>query len=131
MRQRLEIVFERAIDNAGYLMLEGRADNLMNLGGRKVNPAVIEAALDSHPAVHESAVLALERDSMPVLVAAVVVKGPASEAELLEFCRSKLGRAQSPVRCFFLNELPKNAGGKVIRRELRALILASADVASS
>jgi acyl-coenzyme A synthetase/AMP-(fatty) acid ligase len=110
----------------GALIHHGRADDLMIFDGINIHPAEIESALLKHPAVAEAAafsIKSLARGDVPHV--AVVLKGKANSRELLAHCRSWLG-ARSPSGVMKVRELPRNAAGKVVRRELEALWKSSA-----
>jgi acyl-coenzyme A synthetase/AMP-(fatty) acid ligase len=102
----------------GILMIESRSDDLIILGGIKVNPARIEDVLSTHPEVMESAAFAAQSDAgRIVMMAAVVTRGTLDEQALIRYCRERLG-VVTPERIFSLPELPRNAMGKVVRRKL-------------
>ncbi|WP_374445129.1 class I adenylate-forming enzyme family protein [Stella sp.] len=112
-------------DADGHLFLRGRTDDVINVGGRKVYPTEIVECLAAHAAVAEAAVVGIrERRSGAVPVAAVVLRAPASEEELLRHCRTALRRGHSPARIIALDALPKTAGAKVDRVALRRLLFA-------
>ena len=104
-------------------MFEGRADDVVNLGGAKVSMGEIERVFAQHPDVIEVAAF---RTASPqgwdVLMAAVVVRGAADEQTLLEYGRAQLGSRRAPARIFRIDALPRNAMGKVARRELASLL---------
>jgi acyl-coenzyme A synthetase/AMP-(fatty) acid ligase len=103
----------------GILYVEGRCDDVINLGGAKVNAGEIEEVLMAHPAVAEAAVLRkTSQEGMDIAVAAVVVRGPFDEAALLQHCKSILGAARIPQRVFCVPKLPRNAMGKIVKAEL-------------
>jgi len=105
----------------GLLALHSRADEVINLGGLKVNPVSVEAVLAQHPSVSEAAVFATNPAHGPAqLAAAIVMRGKATEQELIEFCRARLGR-QAPSAIIRVAKLPRNAAGKLLRRELPSL----------
>lgn len=111
------------VDEAGYLTLTGRVDHLLNLGGNKIDPFVIEALLDAQPGVGESAVLAIPmKTGATILVALVVSSGPWEESALKKICNERLGRHRTPARILSTKSFPRNAGGKVMRDELAALL---------
>jgi acyl-coenzyme A synthetase/AMP-(fatty) acid ligase len=113
------------IDTDGLLYLEGREDNVLNLGGRKVYPEVIEEALRSHPAVSEAAVFTLNKpDGCSTLVAAYTASSALSEGDLQAWARKALG-ADSPEQLFRVTDWPRTPTGKILRDAL-ALQLASA-----
>jgi malonyl-CoA/methylmalonyl-CoA synthetase len=99
------------------LFLKGRAKELIISGGFNVYPKEVEAAIDGHPAVQESAVVGLSDEDLGERVAAAVVlkKGqarPGSE-EIILHCKGKLASYKCPKQVVFLPELPRNAMGKV------------------
>jgi len=97
------------------LLFHGRADDMMIFNGSNIYPVEIEAMLQRHPAVAEAAAFpwrsAVHQD---VPVAAVVLKAPAEEAELVAFCRRQMG-IRSPQRIVIVAALPRNAMGKVVK----------------
>lgn len=107
-----------ALSPDGLLTLEGRADDLINVGGVKVNPNEVEAVLTEHPSIADAGAFATQ---MPGganrLVAAVVVREGYDEKTVLAWCRQKLGNV-APVRLVSLPRLPRNAAGKLLRRDL-------------
>lgn len=112
-------------DRDGYLFLKGRTDDVINVGGRKVYPTEIVECLTRHAAVAEAAAVGLpERRRGAVPVAAVVLRAAATEEELLDHCRTRLGHGQSPVRIIALDGMPKTAGAKVDLGALRQLLSA-------
>jgi len=113
------------IDAAGYLTLGARTDHVLNLGGRKLDPARIERVLDAQPGVRESVVVVLERaGGKPDLVAVVVAQGPIDAPALKQACRAHLGTEYVPAAIVTTDALPRNAAGKVMRRELVARLRA-------
>lgn len=113
------------LNSAGYLFLAGRADDRINLGGRKLDPVLIENVLNEHPTVLESAVVAFAPDAVmvPMLVAVVVLQAPVEMEDLGSFCRERLGAALTPERILTAGELPKNEGGKLMRAQVAATLL--------
>lgn len=99
--------------------LVGRISDVINVAGKKVNPAEVEAHLLNHEKVRQAVVFGR---SSPLrneeVVACVVADKPADEAELLKFCRARLSGWQVPKRIFLLDALPANERGKISRREL-------------
>jgi long-chain acyl-CoA synthetase len=107
------------IDDAGRITLHGRVDDAINYGGTLISPQEIEAVLLDHPAVSEAAAFAIGSDLHQDLPqAAVVLRHPAGSAELLAFCRARLG-PKAPLAIVQMAALPRNAMGKVLRRVLR------------
>jgi acyl-CoA synthetase (AMP-forming)/AMP-acid ligase II len=111
------------LDEDGYVFFAGRKDDMIIRGGENIAPAEIEAVLMSHPAVDEVAVVGVPSEEWGQTVKAFVVlrKGvSASEQELTEFCRSRLASFKRPEQIAFLDALPKNQLGKILRKDLRA-----------
>ncbi|MGF6883541.1 acyl-CoA synthetase (AMP-forming)/AMP-acid ligase II [Nocardia sp. GAS34] len=106
----------------GRLRLSGRRSDLILRGGENVYPIEIENALDEHPAVVESAVLGVPHEDLGQEVAAVVVVIDAAavgEAELRAFVAERLAYFKVPARWVITTKpLPRNATGKVVRREI-------------
>jgi acyl-CoA synthetase (AMP-forming)/AMP-acid ligase II len=99
----------------------GRTSDLINVAGKKVNPAQIEAHLRECRGVREVIVFGRKSAQRNEEVAAcVIVDVDLSEAQLLEFCRARLSGWQVPKRIFMVDEIPVNERGKISRRELAA-----------
>lgn len=97
----------------------GRVSDVINVAGKKVNPAEVEAELMRFEGVRAAVVFGRESVLRNEEVAAcVATSGHVREAELLEFCRGRLSGWQVPKRIFFVDEIPVNERGKVSRREL-------------
>jgi long-chain acyl-CoA synthetase len=110
------------LDDEGYVYLLDRKDETIISGGLNVHPREVEDVLASHPAVAEAAVFGVEDERLGEVVAAAVVLRTgevAGDAELLAFCASRLARYKRPAAIRVVDGLPRNAGGKVVRRELR------------
>ena len=110
------------LDHQGYLYVLDRRDDLIVSGGENVYPAEVEEALRSHPDVLDAGVTGLSDEEWGHrVVAAVVMRGgarPNAEA-LLAFCRERLAPYKVPKELRFVANLPRNAAGKLLRRELR------------
>jgi long-chain acyl-CoA synthetase len=106
-------------DDHGSLYLLDRAKDLIITGGSNVYAVEVEAALVTHPAVHEAAVVGIADRTWGEVVLAVVVGDPAAEPALTEHCRVALAGYKQPRRYEFVDALPRNAYGKVLKRELR------------
>jgi malonyl-CoA/methylmalonyl-CoA synthetase len=106
----------------GYLRLVGRGGDMIISGGLNVYPAEIEEAIDAVPGVVESAVIGLPHADFGEAVTAVVVPAspPASEGEIFAALTSRLAGFKRPRRVLFVDELPRNAMGKVIKAALRS-----------
>jgi acyl-CoA synthetase (AMP-forming)/AMP-acid ligase II len=108
------------MDAQGYLFLLDRAKDLIITGGSNVYAVEVEAALISHPSVRDVAVVGIPDRTWGELVVAVVVgEGPAVEAQLAEHAARELAPYKRPRRYAFVDDLPRNPTGKVLKRELR------------
>ncbi len=109
------------LDDEGYLYVLDRRDDLIISGGENIYPAEVEAALIAHPAVRDAGVIGLADAEWGRRVAALVVLAPgrtATPEELIAFCRQRLAGYKVPRRIAFRESLPRNAAGKLLRREL-------------
>jgi acyl-coenzyme A synthetase/AMP-(fatty) acid ligase len=103
----------------GGFRIVGRVSDVINVAGKKVNPAEVEAELLRFVGVRGAVVFGRESVLRNEEVAACVAGSPeVREADLLEFCRQRLSGWQVPKRIFFVEEIPVNERGKVSRREL-------------
>ena len=110
------------IDDAGFLTLVDRSDDVIISGGFNVYPREVEVVLEAHPAVAEAAVVGIPHPRWGRGVAAWVVCKPtatAAERELIDFCRARLAGYKKPLQVTFVSELPKSSTGKLLRRALR------------
>ncbi len=110
-------------DSEGRLFVEGRDDEMIVSGGENVFPAEVEDLLVRHEAVQDAAAIGVEdRDFGQRLRAFVVVKAGAgvSEDDLKDHVKRNLARYKVPREIVFVDELPRNATGKVLKRELKA-----------
>lgn len=111
-----------AIRADGMLFITGRVSELINVGGVKIAPDAIEEVLLSHRAVRDAAVIGIAgRDGIEEMLAVVVPREAISEAELLRWCAERLPK--TPIRRLrFVEMIPRNATGKTVRAEVRALL---------
>ncbi|RUA28764.1 MAG: hypothetical protein DSY78_14865 [Chloroflexi bacterium] len=110
------------LDDEGYLYVQDRVKDMIVSGGENVYPRVIEEVLFKHPAIADAAVIGIPDQKWGEAVKAVVQLRPgatATEAELIEHCRGQLGGFELPKSVDFIEALPRNASGKVLKRELR------------
>lgn len=110
-------------DEQGRLFVVGRDDEMIVSGGENVYPLEVEETLTEHPAVREASVLGVDDDSFGQRLAAFVVLEPASDAtsdELKAHVKERLAGYKVPRDVTFLDELPRNASGKVMKRSLTA-----------
>jgi acyl-coenzyme A synthetase/AMP-(fatty) acid ligase len=103
---------------AGFRIV-GRVSDMINVAGKKVHPAEVEAQLRRFAGVREAVAFGRESALRNEEVAAcVVAQSDVTESALLEFCRERLSSWQVPRRIFLIDELPVNERGKLSRREL-------------
>ena len=110
------------MNERGEMVLKGRVDDMIRSGGESVHPEEVEATLNAHPGVKESAVVGVADARWGQLVAACVVASldGASAADLDAHCRAgTLAGYKRPRGYVFVDELPRNAANKVLRRVLR------------
>ena len=108
------------IDEQGYLFVVDRIKDVINTGGVLVASREVEDALYGHPAVAEVAVIGLPHEVWIEAIAAVVVlSAPAEPDELIAFARERVSAQKVPKSIHIVDELPKNASGKLLKRELR------------
>jgi acyl-CoA synthetase (AMP-forming)/AMP-acid ligase II len=110
-------------DDNGYLYIVDRFKDMIVSGGENIASSEIERVLYEHDAVREAAVVARPDERWgEVPVAFVVLRDDATATAeaLLEHCRAQLARFKVPKAVLFLDELPRNPSGKVLKRELRA-----------
>jgi long-chain acyl-CoA synthetase len=110
------------VDEDGYFFIVDRKKELIIRGGYNVYPREIEEVLYEHPAVREAAVIGIPHPDLGEEIgAAVALKSGAevSEDELREFVKSRVAAYKYPRHVWFVNELPKGATGKILKREIR------------
>jgi malonyl-CoA/methylmalonyl-CoA synthetase len=108
------------IDAQGYLVISGRAKDLIITGGFNVYPKEIEEVIDALPGVIESAVIGLPHPDFGEAVTAVVAtRDTLDEAKMIAALKTRLGGFKVPKRIMFVEDLPRNAMGKVQKAELR------------
>jgi fatty-acyl-CoA synthase len=108
------------IDEEGYIFVVDRVKDVINTGGVLVASREVEEALYTHPAVAEVAVIGTPHERwIEAITAIVVTREPATEEELLAHAREHLAGFKLPKAIHFVDELPKNPSGKLLKRELR------------
>lgn len=109
-----------AFDPEGYLTLKDRSKDLIISGGSNIYPREVEEVLLAHPKVREVSVIGREDSDWGEIVVAYVV-GDVDAAELDQLCLSRIARFKRPKDYVFVEMLPKNNYGKIVKTELRAL----------
>jgi acyl-CoA synthetase (AMP-forming)/AMP-acid ligase II len=110
------------MDVDGYLYLAGRSKDFIKRGGEMISPEEVEQAMMSHPAVDDAAIIGVPDMDWGERVRALVVKKKGtecSEKELVDYCHQRLASFKRPESVVFVDELPRNALGKVLKRVLR------------
>lgn len=109
-------------DAEGYLFLTDRVKDTIVSGGENVYPAEVENALSGHPNIADVAVIGVPHDKWGETVKAIVVRRPGADptAEaLIDYARQRLARYKCPMSVDFLDALPRNPSGKLLKRQLR------------
>jgi acyl-CoA synthetase (AMP-forming)/AMP-acid ligase II len=110
-------------DDEGYVWIVDRVSDSYLSSGQVVYPGDVERVLAQHPLVAEAGVAGIGGDGEQAGAAFVVLDAPGSlnEKELLDFCRQRLSQHEVPKSVTFIDHLPRNSVGKLIRHELRRL----------
>jgi acyl-CoA synthetase (AMP-forming)/AMP-acid ligase II len=107
------------MDEEGYLFLKGRRKDIIIRGGANIYPNEIEEVLLSHPAVAEAAVVGqLSREMGEEVAAFIIAKAEVTKEELTAFCRSRVAPYKVPKTICFVEDMPKNSLGKILKPEL-------------
>ena len=110
------------LDDEGFLTLVDRKKDMVISGGENVYSAEVEDVLFAHPAVAEAAIIGVPDERWGEAVCAVVALRPTQRAtpdELIAHCRARLAKYKTPKYVVFVDALPRNAAGKVLKRRLR------------
>ncbi len=110
------------LDDKGYLFIYDRVKDMIVSGGENIYPAEVESALFGHPDVADVAVIGVPDERWGEAVKAVVVKKPGADivaGELIEWARERIAGYKLPKSVDFVDALPRNPTGKILKRELR------------
>ena len=110
-------------DEDGYLYIHDRLKDMIVSGGSNIYPAEVENALFGHPAIADVAVIGVPDRRWGEAVKAVVVREPGAavtEAEVIAYARERIAHYKAPKSVDFVEELPRNPSGKILKRVLRA-----------
>ncbi len=110
------------LDEDGYLFIHDRVKDMIISGGENIYPAEVESAVYGHQHVAEVAVIGVPDDTWGEAVKAVVVlkpDAPRDPADIIAFARTRIAGFKAPKTIDFIEALPRNASGKILRRELR------------
>jgi len=111
------------LDEDGYLYIHDRVNDMIVSGGENIYPAEVENCLMGHPAVADVAVIGVPDDRWGETPKALVVRSPGStveDVELLTFARDNLAHYKCPTSVEWVDALPRNPSGKILKAELRA-----------
>jgi acyl-CoA synthetase (AMP-forming)/AMP-acid ligase II len=111
------------LDPDGYLYIHDRIKDMIVTGGENVYPAEVERVLSAHPAISELAVIGVPDERMGEAVKAVIVRKQGAEVaadEIVTFARGRMAGYKIPSSVDFVDSLPRNSAGKVLKRDLRA-----------
>ena len=109
-------------DKEGFLYIVDRKKDVIISGARNIYAREVEKTIEQHPAVQEVAVIGVPDAYWGEAVKALIVLKPgmrATESEIIDFCKQRLASYKKPRSVEFVDSLPKNPGGKVLKRELR------------
>ena len=112
------------IDEDGYVYVVDRVKDMIISGGENIYPAEIENILAAHPAIFESAIVGMPDEKWGELVRAFIVKRPDADVtaeQLIEFLRPSIASFKLPKRVDFIDALPRNPSGKILKTALRKL----------
>ncbi len=110
------------VDDEGFLTLVDRKKDMVITGGENVYSAEVEDVLFAHASVAEAAIIGLPDERWGEAVCAVVTLRPGASAtadDLIAHCRARLAKYKTPRYVVFVDALPRNAAGKVLKRQLR------------
>jgi acyl-CoA synthetase (AMP-forming)/AMP-acid ligase II len=110
------------MDKDGYLYIHDRIKDMIISGGENIYPAEVESALCDHPDVAEAAVIGIPDDKWGEAVKAIVVMKPGKSADatdIINFTRTRIAGYKTPKSVDFIEALPRNPSGKILRRNLR------------
>ena len=110
------------LDDAGYLFIHDRVKDMIVSGGENVYPAEVENVLMAHPAIADVAVIGVPDEKWGETAKAVVVKAEGvdvSDDEIIAYARERLARFKCPTSVDYVDALPRNPSGKVLKKDLR------------
>jgi long-chain acyl-CoA synthetase len=111
------------LDADGYVYIHDRVKDMIVSGGENIYPAEVENVLMSHPAVADVAVIGVPSERWGETPKAMVVRAPdadVSDQELIDYCRERLATYKCPTSVEWLDALPRNPSGKILKKDLRA-----------
>ena len=112
------------IDDAGYIFLSGRAKDFIKRGGEMISPEEIEQIIYGHKNISEVAVIGLPDEQWGEVVVAVIVLKDGDLVDknvIFDFCKDKLSGYKRPEQIIFVDKLPRNSMGKILKKDLREM----------
>jgi acyl-CoA synthetase (AMP-forming)/AMP-acid ligase II len=116
------------LDADGYVYIHGRLDDVIISGGENVHPGEVEEVLATLPGLASASLAGIPDPHWGEMVAAAVVADgsqPLTEQQIIAYCRERLARYKCPRRVVFIDELPRNATGKIVRGAVRELLISA------
>jgi long-chain acyl-CoA synthetase len=110
-------------DEDGYIYIHDRVKDMIVSGGENIYPAEIENVLMAHPAVADAAVIGVPSERWGESPKALIVRAAGAdltEQELIDFCRERLAKFKCPTSVDWVDALPRNPSGKILKKDLRA-----------
>jgi acyl-CoA synthetase (AMP-forming)/AMP-acid ligase II len=115
------------LDGDGYLQLVARIKELINRGGEKISPREIDEVLLAHPAIAEAVCFGTPHPTWgEEVAAAIVLKGPATEQDVMAYCKDHLADFKRPKKIHIVETIPRTATGKIQRKAVAAAFSAEA-----
>ena len=110
------------IDEEGFVYIQDRIKDMIVSGGENIYSTEVEAALFAHPDIIDAAVIGIPNEKYGEVVKACIVKKEGSdltEEEVINFCKDRIASYKKPQSVDFIDEVPRNASGKVLKKVLR------------
>jgi acyl-CoA synthetase (AMP-forming)/AMP-acid ligase II len=110
------------MDEDGYIYLDVRGDDMIIRGGENISPKEVEDVLHSHPKIDEAAIIGIPHPDWgqePCAIVVVKQGENVDEDQIMDYCRSRLAGFKRPASVIFIDALPRNQMGKVLKKELR------------
>jgi acyl-CoA synthetase (AMP-forming)/AMP-acid ligase II len=118
------------LDADGYVYIHDRVKDMIVSGGENIYPAEIENVLMAHPAVADAAVIGVPSDRWGETPKAMIVRAAGAdptEQEIIDYCRERLAKFKCPTSVDWVDALPRNPSGKILKKDLRAPYWAGRD----
>jgi len=111
------------MDRDGFIYIKDRIKDMIISGGENIYPAEVEAVLAGHPKVADVAVIGVPDDTWGETVKAIVIRRPGTDLspeELIEWSKDRLAGYKRPHSVDFIDVIPRNPSGKILKKDLRA-----------